>query len=155
MSVKRWDFHIIVTSFWANQKTESCVYRWLRTHHTCNIWSDGLTLCTYPVVRLATTERDKAFLIQSSKVQIFKEKNFTCYKTEIVFFNKVNLSCSFSYMVFSGKKLQYLNIVFSSPELEVLMVSYCGQWLSVVRRRPLCVVRRPSSVVCQHLMFTL
>jgi len=24
--------------------------------------------------------------------------------------------------------------IFSSPEHEVLMVSYCGQWLSVVRR---------------------
>ena len=39
-------------------------------------------------------------------------------------------------------------LVISSPEHEVLMVSYCGQWLSVVRR---C----PSSVVRQHLMFTL
>ena len=29
-------------------------------------------------------------------------------------------------------------IIFSSPEHEVLMVSYCGQWLSVVRR-PSCV----------------
>ena len=38
--------------------------------------------------------------------------------------------------------------IFSSPEHEVLMVSYCGQWLSVVRRRVSCVV-------CQHLMFTL
>ena len=45
--------------------------------------------------------------------------------------------------------------VFSSPEHEVLMVSYCGQWLSVVRRRASCVVRRPSCVVRQHLMFTL
>jgi len=27
----------------------------------------------------------------------------------------------------------------------VLMVSYCGQWLSVVRRRPSCVVRRVST----------
>ena len=44
---------------------------------------------------------------------------------------------------------------FSSPEHEVLMVSYCGQWLSVVRRRASCVVRRASSVVRQHLMFTL
>ena len=35
----------------------------------------------------------------------------------------------------------------SSPEHEVLMVSYCGQWLSVVRRRASCDVRRPSSVV--------
>jgi len=35
--------------------------------------------------------------------------------------------------------------VFSSPEHEVLMVSYCGQWLSVVRRRVSCVVRRPST----------
>ena len=45
--------------------------------------------------------------------------------------------------------------LFSSPEHEVLMVSYCGQWLSVVRRRPSCVVRRASCVVRQHLMFTL
>ena len=35
--------------------------------------------------------------------------------------------------------------LFSSPEHEVLMVSYCGQWLSVVVRRPSCVVRRPST----------
>ena len=41
-----------------------------------------------------------------------------------------------------------MKLFFSSPEHEVLMVSYCGQWLSVVRRGP-------SSVVCQHLMFTL
>ena len=45
--------------------------------------------------------------------------------------------------------------IFSSPEHEVLMVSYCGQWLSVVRRRVSCVVRRASCVVRQHLMFTL
>ena len=45
--------------------------------------------------------------------------------------------------------------IFSSPEHEVLMVSYCGQWLSVVRRRVSCVVCRVSSVVRQHLMFTL
>jgi len=38
--------------------------------------------------------------------------------------------------------------IFSSPEHKVLMVSYCGQWLSVVVRRASCVVR-------QHLMFTL
>jgi len=37
------------------------------------------------------------------------------------------------------------NCLFSSPEHEVLMVSYCGQWLSVVRRRPSCVVRRAST----------
>ena len=49
----------------------------------------------------------------------------------------------------------YDNDLFSSPEHEVLMVSYCGQWLSVVRRRASCVVRRASSVVRQHLMFTL
>ena len=34
----------------------------------------------------------------------------------------------------------------SSPEHEVLMVSYCGQSMSVVRR-PSSVVRRASSVV--------
>ena len=38
------------------------------------------------------------------------------------------------------------DFVISSPEHEVLMVSYCGQWLSVVRRRATCVVRRASSV---------
>jgi len=32
----------------------------------------------------------------------------------------------------------------SSPEHEVLMVSYCGQWLSVVRRRASSVVRRET-----------
>jgi len=50
----------------------------------------------------------------------------------------------------------HLNLwIFSSPEHEVLMVSYCGQWLSVVRRRASSVVRRALSVVRQHLMFTL
>jgi len=45
----------------------------------------------------------------------------------------------------------YLNScsrLFSSPKHKVLMVSYCGQWLSVVRCRASCVVR-------QHLMFTI
>ena len=36
--------------------------------------------------------------------------------------------------------------LFSSPEHEVLMVSYCGQSMSVVRRAS-SVVRRASSVV--------
>jgi len=44
--------------------------------------------------------------------------------------------------------LNSTQFVISSPEHEVLMVSYCGQWLSVVVRRASCVVR-------QHLMFTL
>ena len=34
-----------------------------------------------------------------------------------------------------------LGLFISSPEHEVLMVSYCGQSMSVVRR-PSCVVRR-------------
>ena len=34
-------------------------------------------------------------------------------------------------------------VFFSSPEHEVLMVSYCGQSMSVVRR-PSCVVRRAA-----------
>ena len=37
-------------------------------------------------------------------------------------------------------------LVVSSPEHEVLMVSYCGQSMSVFRRSS-CVVRRSSSVV--------
>ena len=37
--------------------------------------------------------------------------------------------------------------LFSSPEHEVLMVSYCDQSMSVVRR-PSSVVRRPSSTIC-------
>jgi len=40
--------------------------------------------------------------------------------------------------------LLYIGSIFSSPEHEVLMVSYCGQW--VVRRRPSSVVSHPSSV---------
>jgi len=35
--------------------------------------------------------------------------------------------------------------LFSSPEHEVLIVSYCGQWLSVVVRHVSCVVCRPST----------
>ena len=47
----------------------------------------------------------------------------------------------------------YVSFVFSSPEHEVLMVSYCGQWLSVVRRRASSVVRRQSSVVLRPSTF--
>ena len=36
--------------------------------------------------------------------------------------------------------------IISSPEHEVLMVSYCGQSMSVVRR-PSCVVRRAASTI--------
>jgi len=39
----------------------------------------------------------------------------------------------------------FVVVLFSSPEHEVLMVSYCGQWLSVVRRRVSSVVCRPST----------
>ena len=45
-----------------------------------------------------------------------------------------------SYFIFYFMKLL---TVFSSPEHEVLMVSYCDRAVSVVRR-PSCVVRRPS-----------
>jgi len=37
------------------------------------------------------------------------------------------------------------HVIFSSPEHEVLMVSYCGQWMSVVRRRASCV-----NIWCLH-----
>ena len=47
-------------------------------------------------------------------------------------------------IIFKTYKYAFV-LLFSSPEHEVLMVSYCGQWLSVVRRRPSCVVRRPST----------
>ena len=33
-----------------------------------------------------------------------------------------------------------MHVYFISPELEVLMVNYCGWWLFVVRRRVACVV---------------
>jgi len=52
-------------------------------------------------------------------------------------------------MIFTGRIPLYLEFspfhtcLFSSPEHEVLMVSYCGQW--VVRRRPSCVGRRAST----------
>jgi len=51
-----------------------------------------------------------------------------------------------SYMFVANVPLSIIVAIFSSPEHEVLMVSYCGQWLSVVRRRASSVVRRPSSV---------
>ena len=47
--------------------------------------------------------------------------------------------------VWNELKQTFRLLFFSSPEHEVLMVSYCGQWLSVVRRVS-CVVRRPSCV---------
>ena len=40
----------------------------------------------------------------------------------------------------------YVYTYFSSLEHKVLRVSYCDRSLSVVRRRPLCVVRRASCV---------
>ena len=42
------------------------------------------------------------------------------------------------------RKNARLSFVFSSPEHEVLMVSYCRQSMSVIRR-PSCVVRRAAS----------
>jgi len=42
---------------------------------------------------------------------------------------------------FSGKNVSAT--LFSSPEHKVLRVSYCDRSLSVVRRRPSSVVRRP------------
>ena len=44
------------------------------------------------------------------------------------------------------KMLKFDVGVFSSPEHEVLMVSYCDQSMSVVRR-PSCVVRRQQFVL--------
>jgi len=44
------------------------------------------------------------------------------------------------FMLITHTTLKCYRVLFSSPEHEVLMVSYWGQWLSVVR---------------QHLMFTL
>ena len=46
----------------------------------------------------------------------------------------------------SGEQVVAYGPLVSSPEHEVLMVSYCGQSMSVVRR-PSCVVRRVASVV--------
>ena len=79
----------------------------------------------------------------AEKVSIFylkkkQRKNIT----SCVSLNKSSLNWFLKKNIFF---LQY-QIFFSSPEHEVLMVSYCGQWLSVIRRRVSCVVRRPSSV---------
>jgi len=60
---------------------------------------------------------------------------------------KLIIGCTFN-------PVSVLLFVFSSHEHEVLMVSYCGQWLSVVRRAS-SVVRRASCAARQHLMFTL
>ena len=53
--------------------------------------------------------------------------------------NNSVVCCNFPWL-FSGQ------IVVSSPEHEVLMVSYCDQSMSVVRR-PSCVVRRQQFVL--------
>ena len=44
--------------------------------------------------------------------------------------------------------------VISSPEHEVLMVSYCGQSMSVVRRAS-CVVRRAASTIALKSLLLL
>jgi len=49
-------------------------------------------------------------------------------------------------LIYTNKNAGLDGDIFSSPEHEVLMVSYCGQWLSVVVRRVSSVVRRPSCV---------
>ena len=43
-------------------------------------------------------------------------------------------------------------LIFSSPEHKVFSVSYCDRSLSVVRRRPSCVIRRPSTFLLKHLL---
>ena len=45
----------------------------------------------------------------------------------------------------AGKQIHKYCEIISSPEHEVLIVSYCGQWLSDVRRRVSSVMRRPST----------
>ena len=45
-------------------------------------------------------------------------------------------------------------VIFSSPEHEVLMVSYCDQSMSVVRRAS-CVVRRQQFVLKANSSWTL
>jgi len=54
-------------------------------------------------------------------------------------------SCHSNQVCFFAPNHHFLMYFISSPEHEVLMVSYCGQWLSVVRRRVSCVVCRPST----------
>ena len=71
--------------------------------------------------------------------------------------NEKNLYRSFitvTYFLFTSVTLLYLKVaylnnfkqLFSSPEHEVLMVSYCDQSMSVVRRAS-CVVRRQQFVL--------
>ena len=76
------------------------------------------------------------------------------FKTKLELFNCIFSSSSSGFQIFFwyGKKVTFHLFFFSSPEHEVLMVSYCGQWLSVVRRRPSSVVRRPScvNIWCLH-----
>ena len=55
-------------------------------------------------------------------------------------------SACLQWLCHSGERIVARGPLVSSPEHEVLMVSYCGQSMSVVRRAS-CVVRRPSSVV--------
>jgi len=81
----------------------------------------------------------RCFFFTFHPYKIFTKLNIFCLKTLLIFHLNV-------FLAFKQNKI--LILVFSSPEHEVLMVSYCGQWLSVVRCRPSsCVVRRASSVV--------
>ena len=54
----------------------------------------------------------------------------------------------------SGCLKNNLIMFISSPEHEVLMVSYCDQSMSVVRR-PSCVVRRQQFVLKANSSYTL
>ena len=54
-----------------------------------------------------------------------------------MFYEEIRIARGFFYI---------LNLLISSPEHEVLMVSYCGQSMSVVRRAS-SVVRRAASTI--------
>ena len=75
---------------------------------------------------------------------IFFSKHISIY----AIFNGQSFNNTLTNDIISFEQLDpdLLHIIVSSPEHEVLMVSYCGQSVSVVRH-PSCVVRHASSII--------
>jgi len=98
---------------------------------------------------------DKMHMLYNQNKSCVKSCQKHCFlKNNNIVFKKIPLfsnMCTFLSHCFETINYHcviYCYILFhiiSSPEHEVLMVSYCGQWLSVVRRRASCVVCRPST----------
>ena len=62
-------------------------------------------------------------------------KLLTHYHTMENIVRKGEIACNEQFLLFSQCFLPYMALIFSSPEHEVLRVSYCDSAVSVVRRK--------------------